>query len=181
MTYKDFLLVMPVASNADEILAEVKDLPLPDTMCGVDVPKDLNKLSIGELIALQQCDNDNIMVQAPCIVLGVDEKRVMHEQADKVLAFDNMVARELERIGKLFATLNIPPTDLQKKAGYDKLDFGPFAIIDNFALRMHITDHEVAERVPWPRVFKCMHMDTQRELCRRRAEQIQINQMKQKK
>lgn len=180
MTYKDFMVVMQVSTNADEVMERARKLPLPSKMCGKDVPKDLNGISIGQLIAIQNCKADDVMVQAPCVVLGVKDVQVMHEHADKVLAFDFMVASELERIAKIFETINIPPTELQKKAGYDKLNFGPFAILDNFALRMGITNHEEAERVPWIRVFKCMQMDAARELCRRKAEQIQISEMKKK-
>lgn len=181
MTFKEFTVLMNVAHDPDAVMEQIRKLPVPETMCGKPVPADLNGISIGQLIELQECKPDNVMTKTAEILLGATERQVAYEQAEKVLAFNMHVSRELTKIAELFQSISIPMTDLQKKAGYDKLNFGPFAILDSFALRMGITDHEEVEKVPWVRIFKCMQMDAEREICRRRAEEIQLREMQRKK
>lgn len=178
MTYKEFVTIFPVLDDKDGVVERIKALPTPKEVCGAKVPENLNGMTMGQLLELQGCSQEDIMVKAVPIILGVPEKRVQHEQAERVLSFNMFVARELKRIADLFASIVVPLTPLQERAGYGKLDFGPFALIDSFALRMRITDHEEVERVPWIRVFQCMKMDAEREICRRRAEEIQMQEMR---
>jgi len=44
----------------------------------------------------------------------------------------------------------------------DKLSFGLFGLVDYYATRMGITDHEQVESVPWVRVYKCLDMDAEK-------------------
>lgn len=181
MTYKEFMTVFPVLDEQDRVVEQIKALATPTEVCGAEVPKDLNGMTMGQLLQLQACSQEEILVKAVPIILGVPADRVEHEQAERVLAFNMFVARELERIAGLFASIALPLTPLQEKAGYGKLNFGAFALVDAFAQRMHITDHEEVERVPWVRVFQCFKMDAEREMCRRRAEEIQMQEMRSKR
>ena len=52
------------------------------------------------------------------------------------------------------------------------MNFGLFGLLDYYAQRMGITDHEEVERVPWIRVYKCLDMDAERTRFERRLRNI---------
>lgn len=172
------MVLMNVASNPDAVMEQIRKLERPSKLCGKDVPENLNGMTLGQLCELMDCKDDDIMLNSACIVLGVKPKQVMHERADRVLAFNMYVSHEMARIAELFKSIAVPLTDLQQKAGYGKLNFGPFAILDSYALRMHMTSHKEAEQTPWAIVYNCMKMDAEREMCRRAAEKIQMQEMR---
>ena len=68
----------------------------------------------------------------------------------------------MQRINALFDSVKGKPTKEEEKAGIDKLKFGVFGLIDWYALRMGITDHEEVTKVPWGRGYKCLEMDNKR-------------------
>ena len=78
----------------------------------------------------------------------------------------------MQRINKLFASTSVPPTAEEQQAGADSLNFGPFGLLDYYALRMGITDHEAVEYVPWVRVYKCLDMDAMKMRYERRLRKI---------
>ena len=135
-------LTIESVADAGAVQAWLEKLPKPATVGRVKTPATLNDLSMGELMQLQ----------------GIRTGK--------------WVAREVERINKLFASASVPPTPEEKKAGYDRLNFGLFGLVDYYALRMGITDHEAVERVPWVRVYKCMDMDARRMVVERRLRKI---------
>ena len=136
-------------------------------------PSTLNDLTLGELMQLQGISSEREMILVPCrVLLGLDERKVMRSEAYDVLAFVFWAAREVERINKLFASTNVPPTPEEKQAGADKMNFGMFGLIDYYAQRMGITDHEAVEYVPWVRVYKCLDMDAQRIRMDRRLRKV---------
>ena len=71
----------------------------------------------------------------------------------------NMIQSEMERIGKLFASLHSERTSEEVNAGIDRLDFGTFGIVDWYAKRMGIVDHEDVFKTPWVRVYQCLKID----------------------
>lgn len=172
MRLKDFLIVSNYAiDNGFQEALQQANRPLK--VGGVETPSTLNDLSLGELMQLQGISSEREMILVPCkVLLGLDERKVMNSDAHDVLAFVFWTAREVERINKLFASTNIPPTPEEKQAGADKMNFGMFGIIDYYAQRMGITDHEAVEHVPWVRVYKCLDMDAQRARMERRLRKI---------
>jgi len=76
-----------------------------------------------------------------------------------VLGIVNMVEREMERIGRLFQSLQGGTSGDEVAAGIDRLDFGAFGIVDWYARRMGIVDHEEVFALPWQRIFQCMKID----------------------
>ena len=172
MRLKDFLIVSNYAieNGFQEALQHAKR---PLKVGGVEPPSTLNDLSLGELMQLQGISSEREMILVPCkVLLGLDERKVMNSDAHDVLAFVFWTAREVERINKLFASTNVPPTPEEKQAGADKMNFGMFGIVDYYAQRMGITDHEAVEYVPWVRVYKCLDMDAQRARMDRRLRKI---------
>lgn len=163
---------MATVTNED-MQAKLDRLPCPLRLCGRDVPKDLNKLTIGEIFELQGIKTEMDAITVPCrVILKIEEREVMNADAEKVFGFVMWVAKEMERINKLFERTHVPPTKEEKDAGVEQLNFGGFGILDWYARRMGIIDHEYAGYTPWPRVFKCLEMDAQHTLYERRLREI---------
>ena len=175
MTVKDFLLLREVLREEDA-REWMNELPKPLSICGKIVPDTLDDLTIGELIELQNIGSDYDVSFKPCMILfGLPEIKVREEEASKIYGLFMWVTSELERINKLFAKTSIAPTSEETQAGIEELQFGMFGLIDHYATRMGITDHECVERVPWVRVWKCLDMDAQRAKFQRRLQKILAN------
>ena len=54
-------------------------------------------------------------------------------------------------------------TSEQMRAGIDRLNFGVFGLIDWYARRMGITDHDEVLKVPVLRVYQCLKMDKEQQ------------------
>lgn len=173
MTVKEFLILVDVASNSTELLEQIKVLPKPSFVEGIPVPDSLNDLTIGQLMELQSITETSDYLFVPCrVLLGFSHDKVKGCKAEEVLALSTWVANEVERIAKLFESTSIQPTQEEKRAGVDKLSFGLFGLIDYYAIRMGITDHEFVESVPWIRVYKCLDMDAEKMRYERRLRVI---------
>ena len=162
-----------VASNAEEVAERMKSLGKPEYVGGKKVPDSLNDITMGQLAELHNLATVYDCVYNPCGVLfGMNTKEVSDCKASEVLALAAWVAKEVERISKLFASTSVPPTPEERQAGVDELSFGIFGLMDYYALRMGITDHAEVERVPWVRVYKCMEMDAAKIRYERRLRDI---------
>lgn len=177
MRTKDFLILCNYTK--DDVQAKFSRLGKPSKVGGVNVPSDLNSLSIGELLRLQAIRTEEEAVSVPCeVILGLDIEKVMKSDADEVFGFIIWVSKEMEKINKLFERAKIPPTKEEKQAGVEQLNFGAFGILDWYARRMGIVDHEWVEHVPWIRVYKCLDMDSKQSQYERRLREVYANQGK---
>lgn len=173
MTLQEFLVLDGVIRNTTEVQEQIKNLPKPYSVGGVKTPDSLNDITIGELMELQSAENEREFILKCCtILLSLDERNALKSQANDVLGFSVWVSKELERIAKLFQSTTIPPTPEEKQAGVDSLNFGMFGILDYYALRMGITDHEEVEKVKWIRVYKCLDMDAKKARYEKRLRTI---------
>lgn len=173
MTLQEFLVLDGIVRNTTEVQEQIKNLPKPYSVGGVKTPDSLNDITIGELMELQSAENERELILKCCtILLSLDERNALKSQADEVLGFSVWVSKELERIAKLFQGTTIPPTPEEKQAGVDSLNFGMFGILDYYALRMGITDHEEVEKVKWIRVYKCLDMDAKKARYEKRLRTI---------
>ena len=82
------------------------------------------------------------------------------------------VITEVDRINKLFSSTSVKPTKEEKQAGVEKLSFGMFGMIDHYALRMGIANHEDVEKVPWIRIYKCLDIDSEKAKFQRRLQDV---------
>lgn len=167
MRTKDYLILAEIAG--DDITRYRK----PEYVSGYKAPDTLNDLTLGELLRLQAISEPMEAIVTPCNVLfGMTEDEVMEAEASEVMGFSAWTGKEVQRINKLFASTSVPPTSEERQAGIESLDFGPFGMIDYYAQRMGISDHEEVERVPWVRVYKCMDMDAKRQIFQRRLREV---------
>ena len=168
MTIKEFLILGNICHRID-----IEKLPKPKSINGNVVPESLNNLTMGDLIQLQDVRSEKDALLVPCrVLLGMNEKVVLKSEAGEVLGFVCWASREMKRINQLFASTSVPPTPEERKAGIEHLNFGVFGLLDYYAQRMGISNHEVVEQVPWVRVYKCLEMDSKRIMFQRRLQTI---------
>lgn len=161
MPFGRFAMLMPYMTK--ETLESLRGVACPETFCKKPVPKDLQMVSFGVLTELQNSpqggDYAKTCCQLAAVLTGVDASEVAAAPAADVLGTVNMIQREMERIGKLFQSLNGEKTSEEVSAGVDRLNFGAFGIVDWYAKRMGIIDHEDVFATPWARIFQCLKID----------------------
>lgn len=145
------------------------------------VPGNLNELSIGQLLELSDLPDSNDCIYEVCrIVLYMERKEVDKARAVDVVMFCGWVMGEVEKIVNLFSRSKAAPTEREKKAGIDKLNFGMFGLLDWYALRMGITNHDEVLRVPWMRVYKCLDMDEKKTQFNKRLQEVIADEYRRK-
>lgn len=161
-------------------------LPRPESVCGCKVPESLDGLTFGELLGLQDAATGNDAASIVGLVRAIlktkrPDRWILRERCDRVFGFLNFVTAELERIGGLFKAIEHKPDADEIAAGIGDLDFGPFGLVDWYARRMGITNHDDVLSVPWLRVYQCMKMDSERDDFERRLRDVINNKYKPKK
>ena len=147
----------------------------------VKCPEDLSALTIGQLIEIGEASGADTDYRIIDIVLGMDKKQADNCRATEVVAFLSWIGRQVKRINKLFESIQTRPTAKEKQAGVDNLQFGLFGILDWYAKRMGITNHDEVLTVPWLRIYKCMEMDNKVEQYQRRYNEISMQEARRKK
>lgn len=147
-----------------------------------EVPANLNELTIGQLIELSQLkDEAESIYRIAEIVMGISRKDIDNARAVDVVRLAGWVYGETKKINKLFDGVGTSkPTATEKKAGIETLRFGLFGMLDWYALRMRIQDHDQVLGVPWMRIYKCMDMDNKKQRYERNLQRIAAEEMKQK-
>lgn len=161
MPFIKFVMLMPYMT-ADTIKSLVL-IPPPKKFNKRDVPDTLQMVTFGTLTQLQQAADSNDYLKTCCklvsVLTGVDERVVASRRAFDVLGIVNMIQSEMERVGKLFQSLQTDHTSDEVAAGIERLEFGAFGIVDWYAQRMGIIDHEEVFNTPWQRIYQCAKID----------------------
>lgn len=145
----------------------------PEKVGGVDVPASLDTLTIGQLMQLSELKDGNESFYTICaVILGLTRKQTDNARAVDVVRFVGWVIGEVRKINKLFEKSNIEPTPQEKKAGIEQLKFGLFGMLDWYAKRMGIQNHDEVTEVPWLRIYKCLDMDNKTALYNRRLNEV---------
>lgn len=183
LPFAHFVMLMPYMT--EESIKSLVLIPPPKKFNKRDVPQDLQMATFGMLTQLQRAAKDNDYLGTCCrlvsVLTGVDEKVVASRRAYDVLGIVNMVKDEMERIGKLFQALQTDKTSDEVAAGIDKLEFGTFGLVDWYAKRMGIIDHEEVFNTPWARIYQCMRIDHEQGEFEKRYRKIIENRSKLKK
>lgn len=139
-------------------------------------PENLNDLTIGQLIELSEVNEADAFFVICHVILGMQPNEVDNARAVDVVRFGGWVLAEVEKINKLFGNIETKPTPQERQAGVEKLKFGLFGLIDWYARRMGITNHDEVFGVAWLRIYKCLDMDTQQNLYQRRLQEVYNNE-----
>ena len=144
-------------------------------------PEDLSALTIGQLIEIGEADGTEADYRIVDIVLSLDREQTDKCRATEVVAFLSWVGGQVKRINRLFEQVSHKPSAKEQQAGVDKLQFGLFGLIDWFAKRMGITDHDEVLTVPWLRIYKCLDMDNQVQQYEKRLNDISMREATRRK
>ena len=159
--FVNFVGLMPFMT--DDTIKSLAFVPCPRKFCKKPVSQDLQGVTFGVLTRLQTCAKNGDYFKTCCnlveVLTDVPAEKVARARAVDVIGVVNMVQAEMTRIGKLFQSLNVEHTSEEIRAGIDRLEFGTFGLIDWYAKRMGIIDHEEVFKTPWQRVFQCMRID----------------------
>lgn len=183
MPFVHFVMLMPYMTS--DTIKSLVLIPPPKKFYKKDVPDSLQMVTFGMLTQLQNAPKDNDYLRTCCALVstltGVDERIVASRRAYDVLGIVNMIQSEMERIGKLFQSLQTDHTSDEQAAGIDRLEFGTFGIADWYAKRMGIIDHEEVFATPWARIFQCMKIDHEQGEFEKRYRKILENRSKLKR
>lgn len=158
----------------DDQLAELKGVPCPARVGLTEAPQDLNDLTLGQLVQLEEIGRNSGVFEAVAqVLLGKPEGWVMKAPALPMLGLRNMVVREQDRIAGLFAMLTREHTPAEIMAGVEKLSFGMFGLADWYARRMHMTSHDEAFNTPWLRIWQCRKNDMEEAEYQRRLQKAE--------
>lgn len=180
MPFVHFVMLMPYMTS--DTIKSLVLIPPPKKFYKRDVPDSLQMVTFGMLTQLQNAPKDNDYLRTCCALVstltGVDERIVASRRAYDVLGIVNMIQSEMERIGKLFQSLQTDHTSDEQAAGIERLEFGTFGIVDWYAKRMGIIDHEEVFATPWARIFQCMKIDHEQGEFEKRYRKILENRSK---
>ena len=173
MTVREFMILAEMAANPQEVREQIEGLDKPMFIGKVQTSDTLDDITMGELMQVQGITTVGEYVTIPCrVLLGMNDEMIERANVMEVLGFSLWVSKEVERINKLFASTSVKPTSEEVIAGVEKLSFGMFGLLDYFAKRMGITNHEEVESVPWVRVYKCLEMDAEKIRYEKRLQEV---------
>lgn len=155
---------------------EMRKFSRPAFVGDYQTPETLNDLTIGQLIELSEVNEHDAFFKICGVILGMQPQDVDKARATDVVRFGGWVLAEVEKINNLFGNIETKPTPQERQAGVDKLKFGLFGLIDWYARRMGITDHDEVFGVAWLRIYKCLDMDTKQNLYQRRLQEVYNNE-----
>lgn len=152
---------------------DIKRFTRPRSVGGRRTPETLADMTLGQMIALGMAKEERDAFYLPCtVLLGMERADVDAALAADVVRFAGWVCGRLDRINGLFKELAPSYSAAEIQAGVKRLQFGVFGMIDWYARRMGITNHEDVEAVPWSRVYECMKMDAQTAAYQRRLQKV---------
>lgn len=164
----------------------------PKRIAGHQAPKDLNGLTMGQLIMLWSIkDERSILSDSLAAVFGWHpserrserrerrvRRRTRHVRIGKAVGWCNFIQSELLRIKDMWSRCEVPIEALDRQAGVERLNFGFFSIIDAYAQRQHITDPDEVLKVQWVKVWQSLLKDAETYNFQRRKDKIREMQFK---
>lgn len=137
----------------------------------IKTAKDLNGITIGEMLLIGSLKGDQLVYTIFSVLYGYTKEQVDQLQTEQVYGTLNFVRAEMERIGKLFEAVKVPPRPEEERAGVKEVGAGSsLSLIDYISKRQQITLDEASE-MKWRTVLELLKIDRDAELYRRRLEQ----------
>ena len=169
--FKEWIIRAEFSRDTEHL--ELERFTRPLRVAGKNTPCDLNDLTIGQMVQLSECKNGKEMFYLTCeVLLSLTRKEVDECFAVDIVRFCGWVLSQVKIINTLFDSVKGKPSKEEELAGINELKFGVFGLIDWYALRMGITDHEEVTKVTWGRVYKCLEMDNKTKEFKERLAKI---------
>lgn len=161
------------SEDMDSLMEKASKISVPDVF-----KFDYNKLTFGQLCALQGMKTgSDILTKAPFVILGDDkkiEKKFFKLTILQALSFISNMNKELEKIGQAFKSIEYKPSHEEVKAGIKEVSNSMHNIADWYALRMGIQDVNQVYDIAWIIIWSAMKIENQNaELKRRMLKQQQ--------
>lgn len=173
--FKHWIVVATFSKGTERL--ELERCTRPLKVGKVSTPANLDDMTIGQMVQMSECKEGRWLFYKVCeVLLGMEAKVVDDCMAVEVVRFVGWVLGRIKKINELFDKAKSKPSDEELRAGINNLKFGIFGLIDWYALRMGITDHEEVTNVPWGRVYKCLDMDTRTNNFRRNLQKVYENE-----
>lgn len=164
----------------------IAKIPCPKRIAGHRTPKDLNAITMAQLISLWSIpDERSLLSDSLAAVIGyhVNERRCNRKERrirrrarniriGKAVGWCNFIQSELLRIKEMWSRCEVPIEALDKQAGVEQLNFGFFSIIDAYAQRQHITDPDEVLKVQWVKVWQSLLKDAETFKFQRRRDKL---------
>ncbi len=164
----------------------IRQIPCPKRIAWHRAPKDLNGITLAQLIALWSIpDERSILSDSLAAVFGYHERprrcarkewrmrrRARRVRIGKAAGWCNFIQAELLRIKEMWSRCDIPIDALDRQAGADRLNFGFFSIIDAYAQRQGIIDHDDVLKVKWIKVWQSLLKDAETYQFKKRRDQL---------
>lgn len=174
--FRDWLIIANHAGFKFDADAKVDNKP--DRIGKYPTPKSFEDMTFGQIVQLSELgEADNMMLAIVNITMGLDYKTAANAPAVDVVKYVLWVTEQLQKVNRLFDKLKSSYTPEELQAGAERLNFGIFGMVDAYARRMGITDHEEVLKTPWMVVYKCMEMDYQTNQYERRLNKIHADKM----
>lgn len=158
--FKDWLTIALMSDDVEAL--NLEGMSRPYEVAGVMTPENLNEMTVGQMLDLSGLNDARQMFYSVCgVLLGLERSQTANARAVEVVRFVGWVLGRVKEINRLFEKAKGKPTQEEIRAGIQKMDFGVFGMIDWYARRMGISDHEKVMSVPWLRLYKCLDMDNQ--------------------
>lgn len=164
-TYGEFMVLLQCCTeeHVSELLDRLSLAEKPETICGHEVPDDLNMISYGMLDDFSRINTqEDPAAQILKIMFDVDDVEICEANVFDVFGFVNFIRNEIDRINKLFKSIKVNFSSEEIAAGVESLDFGTFGVVDWYARRMGITNQDEVYDVGWIRIFTCMKNDNEK-------------------
>lgn len=169
--FKHWIVVATFSTDIEGL--ELEKCTRPLKVGKILTPASLDDMTIGQMVQMSECKTGGQVFYKVCeVLLGMGAKQVDDCSAVEVVRFVGWVLGRVKVINDLFDKAKSKPSDEEVRAGINKLKFGIFGLIDWYALRMGITDHEEVTKVPWGRVYKCLDMDTRTNDFRKKLQKV---------
>jgi hypothetical protein len=145
-----------------EILKKV-EMDRSKTISGKKIPDNLDKITLGQLVDLQNIKTTEDFIFRPAeIILKLKKERVMECAVYEVFSLVSFVKKEIEKIVKLWDGIKYKPSPEEMQAGINKINHGFFGTADWYARRMGIPDQQtVFDTVSWMKIYMCIKMDNE--------------------
>lgn len=154
----------------------------PNSVGGRTTPETLNWLSIGQLMELSELnDSDGSIYKITEMIAGLTREKTDKARAVDVVRLIGWTFGEVERINKLFAKTAPKPTARERQAGVEQLNFGLFGLLDWYARRMGIANHDEVLGVNWMRIYKCLDMDSRQAAYERKLQEMATAEINRKR
>lgn len=183
ISYGEFLVLIQCCKEEHqmELMEILSNAPKPDYISGMEVMSNLNMITYGELDDLSRIgSNDDPGAKILNILLDIDPVDAYQINVFDVFGFLNFVKEEVLRINTLFANIKATHTSEEVAAGIENLNFGTFGVVDWYARRMGITNHDEVYSIPWIRIYTCMKNDNEKSEYESRLHKQYMNKIKRK-